>query len=181
MKIIRTFLFLILSLLSCSISFAQSERLRTLSPDELKQSLKPNQSVINGWLVTQIKGDELLGTTDDVQYFWTDGRCSVNLYPNRRLLVCSISDGIFDLDDNAVKGIVGYYDKDYNLVDKGSEWFHSTSSSYDYVYISYSHADFIFNYLQNKYGFVRFVIPTYGSTPSFDITVRCFSEYPSGK
>lgn len=174
MKLFRTFL-LLFSLLTYSMSFAQSEELRLMKPSELKSQLKPNQSVANGWLVTQRKGDELLGMKDYVHYFWIDGQFTVDLIPDQQLVGCGIRNGIFDLSGNKIIGIIGLYDRDRNLVEKYTDNFYG-NDSYDYVHLLNVPSNKIIEYIKTKSGFVRFVIGTYGSDETYDITVRCLNN-----
>lgn len=177
MKTLNFFVLILSLTMVFSNSFAQKPKTKPQQTQDLQDQLQPGESLINGWFIRETKGDALLGTKSDTQYFYMKGKRTLSIYPEQELLMAGDETVVFDIDHNdRVQGILGFYDENENLVEKSEQNFYCYGGNYSKAVPSKLVAQYVFSYIKNKKGYVRFVISTYGNSDLYDLTVPCLNN-----
>lgn len=140
-----------------------------------------DEAKIGEWFTNTTAGDELKGTSDDSEtcFLTLDG--FIMYLHNANTFALHTNAGFFDYDydDNAKSVIIGFYDKDKNLVEKlksKKSDFKVFGAHKDGVFIySKSLNKAICDYINNEKGYVRFIIDRYNKL-DFDFEVPCMNN-----
>lgn len=149
------------------------------------------------WTTGKIEGDELLGIKPCTAMVFQENNSDENSW--KFVMFDNTSDDffldapklVFDFSGDGasggklVKGLVGFYDEDGKLIDKIENYcFETASSIFGQVHSNKytkmggnnkKNAKKILEYLQNKKGAIRFVLPVYGAE-HFDLKVQCINN-----
>ena len=136
---------------------------------------------IGEWFTNTTAGDELKGTSDDSKTCFIASEGFIMYLHNANTFALHTNVGFFDYDsyDNAKSVIIGFYDKDKNLVEKlksKKSDFHIFGAHKDGVLIYSKNLNkAIWDYINNKKGYVRFIIDRYNKL-DFDFEVPCMNN-----
>ena len=145
------------------------------------------QALAQNWERINVKGDELLGTTDKVIMVYNDNGNIFEFEENENnIFFLETSTSFFDVTSvkgsngrYTVNGIVGLYDNNDNLVEKLEilfEILEPATKCYPNKYTrmggnNLKRSKKVIDYINNGNGYVRFVLPLHLSTSNFDFTV----------
>ena len=137
---------------------------------------------IGSWFTVSLDGDELLEQSNDTVYsfFTEDGDRLIHYDSRPNAFIVSIDDGIFDFKTSRYSStytetvIVGYYDKDNQLIDKEELYLFKLGNGYSNGYFGSTK---MYKYMTTNEGYVRIVARKFRGN-SFDTKIPTWVTNP---
>lgn len=156
-----------MSFLLCQTSIAQ----KTLK-DQIQSLIKPGQTYKNGWIIKEVKGNDLLDVPDDSVYQYINLKGIVTFYQSNGQMAVRTMKEIFDVDDKSELIIVGFYDENHKLIKKEKLYL---SFQKDYQIGTIYDGSYIMNHILKNKGFVKMATSLYPSG-LFEMELQCLNN-----